>query len=96
MKVFIHWLSKILQMNRASISRILSIIVGIVFLSSGLIKVLDVSAFQSLIVQYGLPFFQYMAPLIILLEILLGMALILGLFQRTTAIVSICVLLVFT
>lgn len=96
MKVFIHWLSKNLQMNRASISRILSIIMGIVFLSSGLIKVLDVSAFQSLIVQYGLPFFQYMAPLIILLEILLGMALILGLFQRTTAIVSICVLLVFT
>lgn len=83
-------------MNKASISRILSIIVGIVFLSSGLIKVLDVSAFQSLIVQYGLQFFQYLAPLIILLEILLGIALVLGLFQRTTAIVSICVLLVFT
>lgn len=83
-------------MKRANISRILSVFVGLVFLSSGFIKLLDVSAFQSLIIQYGLSFFQYIAPLIILLEILLGLALVLGVMQRTTAIVSICVLLVFT
>ncbi|MBP5541368.1 MAG: DoxX family membrane protein [Bacteroidales bacterium] len=78
------------------IPRILSIIVGIVFLFSGLMKLLDVSAFQSLIIQYGLSFFQYLAPLIILIEILLGLALILGVQQRITAIISICVLLIFT
>lgn len=83
-------------MKKIIVSRILSIIVGIVFLTSGLVKLLDVAAFQNLIIQYGLSFFQYLAPLIILMEILLGIALILGVLQRMTAIVSICVLLVFT
>ena len=69
---------------------------GIVFVFSGLVKLLDVSAFQNLIIQYGLSLFQYLAPLIILLEILLGMALLLGVYQRITAITTICVLLVFT
>jgi len=77
-------------------SRILSIIAGIIFLFSGFIKLLDVAKFQDLIVQYGLGFFQYLAPLIILLEILLGMALVLGVMQRITAISAIFVLLVFT
>lgn len=46
--------------------------------------------------QYGLGFFQYLAPLIILFEILLGLALVLGVMQRITAIAAIFVLLVFT
>ena len=53
-------------------------------------------AFQNLIIQYGLSFIHYLAPFVILLEILLGMALILGIMQRTTAIISICMLLFFT
>ncbi|MBQ9417887.1 MAG: DoxX family protein [Bacteroidales bacterium] len=83
-------------MKNINIPRVLSIIVGIVFIFSGLVKLLDVSAFQNLIIQYGLSLFQYLAPLIILLEILLGMALLLGIYQRITAIATICVLLVFT
>lgn len=83
-------------MKTQIIPRILSIIVGIVFLFSGFIKILDVARFQDLIIQYGLGFFQYLAPLIILFEILLGSVLILGILQRITAIVSICVLLIFT
>lgn len=96
MSITTQWLLKLLQMKTNIIPRILSIIVGIVFLFSGLMKLLDVSAFQSLIIQYGLSFFQYLAPLIILIEILLGLALILGVQQRITAIISICVLLIFT
>lgn len=65
-------------------------------MSSGLIKLLDVAAFQNLIVQYGLSFIQYSAPFIILLEILLGLALILDVKQRTSAIISIYMLLIFT
>lgn len=83
-------------MKNISIPRILSIIVGIVFIFSGLVKLLDVSAFQNLIIQYGLSLFHYLAPLIILLEILLGMALLLGIYQKITAIATICMLLVFT
>ncbi len=86
----------LLEMKKIGIPRILSIIVGIVFIFSGLVKLLDVSAFQNLIIQYGLSFFQYLAPLIILLEILLGLALLLGIYQRITAIATICLLLVFT
>lgn len=83
-------------MKRTTVYRVLSIIVGVVFLFSGFIKVLDVSGFQDLIVQYGLGFLQYLAPLIILLEILLGLTLVLGITQKITAIAAICVLLVFT
>ena len=83
-------------MKRTTALRILSVLVGIVFLFSGLIKVLDVSEFQNLIIQYGLSSFQYLAPLIILLEVFLGLTLILGIMQRSVAIVSICVLLIFT
>lgn len=85
-----------LQMKSTTVYRVLSIIVGVVFFFSGFIKILDVSGFQDLIVQYGLGFFQYLAPLIILLEILLGLSLVLGITQRITAIAAICVLLVFT
>ena len=59
-------------------------------------KLLDVATFQNLIIQYGLSYLQYLAPLIILLEILLGLSLILNIIQRTTAILSLCVLLIFT
>ena len=83
-------------MKRINICRILSIFVGIVFLSSGVMKLLDVATFQNLIMQYGLSYLQYLAPLIILLEILLGLSLILNIIQRTTAILSLCVLLIFT
>ena len=83
-------------MKRINICRILSIFVGIVFLSSGVMKLLDVATFQNLIMQYGLSYLQYLAPLIILLEILLGLSLVLNIIQRTTAILSLCVLLIFT
>lgn len=83
-------------MNRKGICRILSIFVGIIFLSSGVMKLLDVAAFQNLIIQYGLYFFQYLAPLIILLEIFLGLSLLLGTTQRIVAIISLCMLLIFT
>lgn len=83
-------------MKNNIVLRILSIAVGIVFLFSGFMKLLDVAGFQNLIVQYGLGYFQYLAPLIVLIEILLGLALVLGIRQRITAIVSICMLLIFT
>lgn len=83
-------------MKRKSIHRLLSIFVGIIFLASGFMKLLDVSAFQNLIIQYGLYYFQYLAPLIVLLEIFLGLSLFLDVMQRTTAILSLCLLLIFT
>lgn len=83
-------------MNSKITQRILCIIVGVVFLFSGFMKLPDVSGFQNLIIQYGFHYLNYLAPLIILMEILLGMALVLGIMQRPTAIFSICVLLIFT
>lgn len=85
-----------MSMKINSIPRILSILVGLIFLSSGFIKLLDVAAFQNLIIQYGLSFCQYLAPFIILLEIFLGLSFILNIMQRTTAILSLCMLLIFT
>ncbi|MBQ6726827.1 MAG: DoxX family protein [Bacteroidales bacterium] len=83
-------------MKKISLPRVFSVVAGIAFLLSGFMKLPDVSGFQNLIIQYGFPYLNYLAPLIILLEILLGMALVLGVFQRGTAIASIIVLFFFT
>ncbi|MBQ3617694.1 MAG: DoxX family membrane protein [Bacteroidales bacterium] len=83
-------------MKKISLPRVFSVVAGIAFLLSGFMKLPDVSGFQNLIIQYGFPYLNYLAPLIILLEILLGMALVLGVFQRGTAIASIIVLFFFS
>ena len=77
-------------------ARILSVICGIVFVVSGFLKSIDSGAFARLLESYGIPYLEYAAPLIIIGETLLGMALVLGLWQRTMAVISLAILICFT
>lgn len=69
------------------IKNIPAIIVGVIFLWSGLGKIGNVIYFQHLMVEYGLSYLNILAPFIILVEILCGIFLI---FNIQTRIVSLC------
>ena len=58
------------------------LIVGVVFLLSGLLKSIDTAAFADLMSQYGASWFGYAAPLIILIEVLLGIILVFGYYPN--------------
>jgi uncharacterized membrane protein YphA (DoxX/SURF4 family) len=75
---------------------IISIILGGVYLLSGLGKLRGVDAFESLIESYGFPYFSFLAPAIILFELLLGILLILCYRQKLLGLISCIILLVFT
>lgn len=76
--------------------RISIVIVGTIFLLSGLGKIGNVLSFQYLIHSYGLGIANILAPFIILMEILLGTLLILDVYSKRISLVSIMVLLIFT
>jgi len=70
------------------VSRILYILrfaVGLVFMLSGLLKATDAAAFANLMSDYGAEWFGYGAPLLIGIEILLGVVLIFNVRPRETA-----------
>src|ERR1035437_4601779 len=73
-----------------------SMIIGVLFIISGLGKAVDVAGFTTLIGQYGLAFFAPLAPVIILFEILLGLSLLLLFNPKRDSIVAHCMLIIFT
>ena len=75
---------------------IYSIIVGILFLISGIGKSLDTAAFSELIYQYGFRYFMILAPAIVLAEILIGLFLVLLINPRRYSMLSFVLLSVFT
>jgi len=68
--------------------KILSSLVGIVFLISGIGKSLVTFNFSQILVQYGFEFFQYFAPVIIVIEIFLGLSLFFCIKLRLTSLIS--------
>lgn len=75
---------------------IYSVIVGIFFLISGIGKVFSTAAFSDLIFQYGLGYMMILSPLIVVIEILLGLFLILLIKPRRYSFLSFILLVVFT
>lgn len=73
-----------------------ALIVGCVFLLSGMGKVGNVLAFQRLIVEYGLGSFNVVAPFVVLLELLIGCFLVFNYHVKITSIFSIVLLIVFS
>jgi uncharacterized membrane protein YphA (DoxX/SURF4 family) len=82
--------------NTKVISIILSIITGLVFLLSGFGKMLDTKQFYDLIVNYGFPSLAVIAPLIILVEISIGLGLLLLIQTRKISILAGLALVSFT
>ncbi|MBO2522715.1 MAG: hypothetical protein CW336_02505 [Bacteroidetes bacterium] len=75
---------------------IISIILGCIFLLSGFGKLAGVDAFESLIESYGFPHLAFLAPVVILMEVLLGLLLILNYRKKTMGIISGIMLIIFT
>ena len=68
---------------------VIRILVGLVFFTSGLLKITDISSFRDIVISLGLfngPL-SFLASIIIpVLELLLGLMLLLGIYARVTAI----------
>lgn len=67
------------------VSYALRVVVGAVFVLSGLLKAIDASAFANLISDYGLLRLGLVAPLIIAAEVILGVLLIFNIRPRRVA-----------
>ena len=64
------------------LSKILRFLVGLVFLLSGLLKAIDTAAFADLMSEYGATWFGFVAPLIIFIEIFLGIMLVFDFYAK--------------
>ncbi len=84
-----------IQGNRLA-SRIFSIVCGVIFIFSGILKSLNSGSFARLLGEYDIPYIEYLAPVVIIGELLLGLALILQIWSRVMAVLAAIVLLIFT
>lgn len=73
-----------------------SVIIGALFIISGIGKAIDTAGFSNLIFQYGLGSFMILSPIIVLFEILLGLYLILLINPKRDSLISFVVLIIFT
>lgn len=71
-------------------------IVGLVFIFSAFGKIDNASGFGELITSYGLPWFSILSPVIIIAEMAVGLCFVLHIKPRSTAVVSILMLSVFS
>jgi len=78
------------------LSKTLGIVVGAVFLFSGISKMLNVTEFAFLIQSYGLWWAANFAPLIVIIEIATGILLVLGIQPRKISLFAILMLVGFT
>ena len=75
-------------MSTEKLSKLFSIVVGAVFLISGIGKSLATFDFVRLIMSYGFGDFSFAAPLIIWIEIIIGLALVFRLYPKLTSLVA--------
>jgi len=78
------------------LTKTVSSLVGILFLFSGMGKALAVYQFAQILSQYGFDFLQYLAPVVIVVEIVLGLLLFFCIRLRITALLSLCFTAVLT
>lgn len=73
-----------------------SAIIGIFFIVSGVGKALDASAFSYLIYQYGFGYLMIVSPVIIIIEILVGLYLVLNINVKQNSLFAFIMLVIFT
>jgi uncharacterized membrane protein YphA (DoxX/SURF4 family) len=73
-----------------------SVIIGALFIISGIGKVIDTAGFSNLIYQYGLGPLMILSPIIVLFELLLGLYLILLINPKRNSLISFILLIIFT
>lgn len=83
-------------MFEKKVLNIYAVIIGAFFIISGLGKAFETTAFANLISQYGLGYLMLLAPVIVILEIFVGINLILLIHPRFYALFASILLIVFT
>lgn len=73
-----------------------AIVAGLTFLLSGLMKALDAASFAQILQSYAIPGLPYLAPAIIIVEIIIGLFLCAGIGLRHTATIAAGCVIVFT
>lgn len=81
--------------NKKTLS-VYAVIIGVVFIISGVGKVIDTTGFSNLIYEYGLGYFMILSPLIVLIELLFGFYLIFLINPKRDSMISFFLLLIFT
>lgn len=75
---------------------VLNCIIGFLFLFSGVAKCIDVFGFQQLIVQYGFAQLHWIAPLIVIAEVVVGLLLLMQSKSKVVVWCSCFMIIVFT
>lgn len=83
-------------MFNKNVLKICTTFVGLFFVVSGFSKAIDTGAFGNLIASYGFPFMSFMAPLMVIAEIALGISLVLELNPRRDSLIALLFLISFT
>jgi uncharacterized membrane protein YphA (DoxX/SURF4 family) len=73
-----------------------STVSGLIFLISGVAKALDAAAFANVILQYGFESVQFLAPIIILAEIFIGLMLVFQIYLKPVALAGALLVVFFT
>jgi len=73
-----------------------SVIIGVLFIVSGVGKLLDTEGFGNLLYQYGFSYLLILSPIIVVIEILLGLMLTLLINPKRYALFAFILLLIFT
>lgn len=76
--------------------RVCELLVAIVFLLSGMGKMMNAGGFGELISSYGLEWFSILSPLIVMAELLVGLCLLLQISTRLFALIGMLMVAVFT
>lgn len=77
-----------MYLSIAIMSKILRIIIGVIFIMSSFLKATDAAAFADLMGRYGAEWFGYAAPVLIAVEFLLGTLLAFNLYPRIVAVAT--------
>jgi len=89
-------LPKASQIMKQKLQLILSIILGAVFIISGVEKVANTAAFGNLITQWGFRWLHPLAPFIALAQVGVGLCLILGIRRQIMALATVAMLVGFS
>jgi uncharacterized membrane protein YphA (DoxX/SURF4 family) len=71
-------------------AKLLSVIIGMVFLVSGTGKSLAANDFMQIFAQYGFGGLRFFAPVVIIVEVVLGLLLVFSFRLKQTGLVSLC------
>jgi uncharacterized membrane protein YphA (DoxX/SURF4 family) len=76
--------------------KIYSLLTGFIFLLSGMGKSLSVSDFSDLIIQYGMAPLRFLAPVIVIIEIFIGLLLVFRVQQKKASFAGLIAIIAFT